>query len=36
MNDGDTQILFANGNVAFKEKNSDKFITTNNKGLRSL
>ena len=32
MNDGKIVILFANGNVATKEVNSDKYITVNNKG----
>ena len=33
MNDGQTIILFANGNVAKKSKDSDNYVTTNNKGL---
>ena len=36
MQDGKIIILFANGNVATKEANSDKYITVNNKGLQSI
>ena len=36
MNDGCVVILFASGNICKRAPESNKYVTTNNKGLCSL